>query len=106
MHSNHLLGEHSEVQEWPEDDSFERMDRIRCLTDEYAKQEVQCEEDAFLRFFDDHQGLPMSICRWQEGCCFDATLFNIVMDLQDKSAVVRIGKPCKPEEVIEFNFRS
>lgn len=105
VHSNHLLGEHSGVQEWPEDDSFDRMKRMRELTEEYAKQGGQCERDNFLRFFDDHQGLPMSICRWQEDDCMDATLFNIVMDLLDRSAVVRIGKPCKPEEVIEFDFK-
>jgi hypothetical protein len=33
-----------------------------------------------------------------------ATLFNIVMELKEKRAVVRLGKPCAPEEVIHLSF--
>lgn len=105
MHSNHLLHEHRGALEWPEDDSFDRIERIRELTDEYAERGIHGEDDAFLRILDDHEGLPMSICRRQEGNCLDATLFNIVMDLSARSAVVRVGKPCAPEETIVFDFQ-
>jgi isopenicillin-N N-acyltransferase like protein len=47
---------------------------------------------------------PSAICRKQEGESTTATLFNIVMELKEKRAVVRLGKPCAPEEVIHLSF--
>lgn len=103
-HTNHLLLEHQGSEEWPEDDSFARFDRMKKLTSELKQAKGMLESEDFLDIFDDHEGAPEAICRSQEGACKDATLFNILMNLRDRSAVVRIGKICRVEEVIEFGF--
>lgn len=106
MHSNHLLLKHEGAIEWPEDDSFTRLKRITKLTDTHnAKGAAELTEDELLGFFDDHHDRPFSICRWQEGECKDATLFNIIMDLDEKRAAVRIGKVCRVEEEIYLDFK-
>jgi hypothetical protein len=33
-----------------------------------------------------------------------AMLFNIFMELKEESAVVRLGRPCAPEEAIHLSF--
>jgi isopenicillin-N N-acyltransferase-like protein len=105
MHSNHLLLQHEGAIEWPEDDSFTRLKRITELTDaHHAKREAELSEDDLLGFFDDHYNKPFSICRWQEKECKDATLFNIIVDLDAKRAVVRTGKVCLVEEEIYLDF--
>ncbi|ETS87902.1 hypothetical protein PFICI_01730 [Pestalotiopsis fici W106-1] len=105
MHTNHLLQKHDQVVEWPEEDSFSRYERITQLTEEYHGAHLTgLQEEGFLGFFDDHEGTPFAICRRQEGDCKDATLFNITMDLDKKTAVVRRGKVCHVQEEIRLDF--
>lgn len=105
MHTNHLLQKHEMAEEWPEDDSFSRYERINQLTDDYHDaHSTGLGERDLLNFFDDHSGTPFAICRRQEGDCADATLFNITMDLNKKTAVVRRGKVCNVLEDIRLDF--
>lgn len=105
MHTNHLLQKHDLAEEWPEEDSFSRYERIIQLTDEYHRTHLTgLQEKDLLGFFDDHNGTPFAICRRQEGDCKDATLFNITMDLDKKTAVVRRGRVCNVLEEIRLDF--
>jgi isopenicillin-N N-acyltransferase like protein len=61
--------------------------------------------DQFARLFDDHDGFPASICRSQEGASEDATVFNIVMDLERKYGEVVLGRPCHVESRHVLNFK-
>jgi isopenicillin-N N-acyltransferase-like protein len=58
----------------------------------------------FSALFEDESGYPGAICRAQEGISTSATLFNIVMDLKSKKAVVKIGRPTSADEVIDLQF--
>lgn len=104
MHTNHLLQKHGDSQEWPESDSMSRLKRMQELTDRHSERRGKLTGDQFQAFFDDHAGDPMAICRQQVGESKDATLFNIIMDLENQTAVVTIGRPCNVEEIIEFDF--
>jgi isopenicillin-N N-acyltransferase-like protein len=54
--------------------------------------------------FKDEKGLPTSICRDERDGLGTGTLFNIVMDLEAKKAVVTLGRPVEPEEHFELSF--
>lgn len=58
----------------------------------------------FSALFQDETGFPAAICRVQEGVSKSATLFNIVMDLKSITAVVKLGRPCAVEEVLQLSF--
>jgi isopenicillin-N N-acyltransferase-like protein len=60
--------------------------------------------DEFSALFEDETGFPVSICRAQVGVSKSATLFNIVMDLKSMKAIVKLGRPCAVEEVVELSF--
>jgi isopenicillin-N N-acyltransferase-like protein len=101
-HSNHLLAKHEGVVEpaWLED-SPKRVSKI----DELAKKtngEVGWKE--FSGLFEDQDGFPSSICRAQKGYSTIATLFNVVMDLKGRKAVVRMGRPTEVEETVHLDF--
>lgn len=101
MHTNHLVMQHEDAEEWPEADSMHRLSRIVALTAELASWDV---ETAFHDIFDDHSGWPFSICRQQAGSCNDATLFSIMMDLNRRRAVVKSGRLCEDGEELMFDF--
>lgn len=104
LHTNHLLKCHDGVNELPDIDSFSRMKRIAFLTDEVAARHQDLTFDQFEDLFDDHDGSPVSICRFQEGCSEDATLFSISMDLEKCKAVVKLGKPCQAQHQYTITF--
>jgi len=60
--------------------------------------------EEFSAVFEDETHFPVGICRAQEGGSNIATLFNIVMELKQKRAVVKMGRPCQTEEMIELAF--
>jgi isopenicillin-N N-acyltransferase like protein len=101
-HSNHLLADHIGVVEpdWLEDSPI-RVNQMLNLTEKVSS-DVGWKE--FSELFDDENGFPSSICRAQVGESNIATLFNIVMDLKAKKAVVRMGRPTEVEETIEISF--
>lgn len=104
-HSNHLLLEHPGVHEpdWLPDSKF-RVDRIKELTAQLDSKSTQPAWADFSKLFEDEGNYPTAICRLEDGPGSTETLFNIVMDLEEKQAVVRIGRPCQSEETIQLNF--
>ncbi|EXJ57394.1 hypothetical protein A1O7_07741 [Cladophialophora yegresii CBS 114405] len=104
FHSNHMIEKHEGICEDPEADSFPRLQRMRQIADEQLLAGGVKSLSSFQTLFDDHDGFPVSICRFQEGVSEDATLFNIVMDLSKKEALVTFGKLCKPEGVYSVAF--
>lgn len=104
MHTNHMIESHPGSDEEPEADSLARLDRLEEMLKEERITEGNLDLTGFQSFFDDHSGFPASICRAQEGESYDASLFNIIMDLTQKKAVLTVGKLCQPEETLEMAF--
>jgi isopenicillin-N N-acyltransferase-like protein len=103
IHANHLLLPHEGAHETPWlKDSPERVNRMTFLTVELKNKDPSWKDVSGL--FEDQDGLPGAICRSQELPSTSATLFNIVMDLKRKTAVVKMGKPCNVEEVVDLSF--
>ncbi|KAI9737886.1 MAG: hypothetical protein M1834_009256 [Cirrosporium novae-zelandiae] len=107
IHTNHLLQDHPGVEEshnWIPD-TFFRVKRMQELTDEFVDRGQEPGWEEFSRFFEDRVNCPASICRDQDDVMTkSATLFNIVMDLGERRAVVRLGKPTAVEETVMFTF--
>jgi len=103
IHANHLLLPHKGAIETPWlKDSPERVDRMALLTGQLKTKAPSWKDVSGL--FEDQDGLPGAICRSEELPSTSATLFNIVMDLKRRTAVVRMGKPCNVEEVVDLSF--
>ena len=105
VHSNHMLLHHKGLREppWLPDSPF-RISRVKTLMGDMDAREVEPSWTEFSRFFEDEENFPGAICRKQQGDSTSATLFNIVMDLVEKRAVVRLGRPCEVEETMCFSF--
>ncbi|KAL1987805.1 hypothetical protein VTN96DRAFT_2208 [Rasamsonia emersonii] len=101
VHTNHLLRPHPGVVEsqWLAD-SPARID----VMEKNAAAAGQLSWQTFSRLFEDETNYPVSICRAQEGASTAATLFNIVMELGEKRAVVRMGRPAEMEERVVLEF--
>jgi len=102
VHANHLLLEHSgEIDTVWLKDSLERVPTMKAnasrLENGASWQEVSV-------LFEDEQNAPGSICRTETEETGSGTLFNIVMDLKAKKAVVRLGRPTEAEERIELEL--
>jgi isopenicillin-N N-acyltransferase-like protein len=103
FHTNHYLAVHEQgvVDTVWLKDSLVRIVRVEelCgrLGDEPGVDEVK-------EVFKDEKGLPTSICRDERDGSGTGTLFNIVMDLEAKRAVVTLGRPVAPEEHFELAF--
>lgn len=103
VHSNHMLVEHEGLRKksWIAD-SLVRFERMTALTQNFDGKAPSWVY--FSALFEDESGYPGAICRAQEGISTSATLFNIVMDLKSKKAVVKIGRPTSADEVIDLQF--
>jgi isopenicillin-N N-acyltransferase-like protein len=102
VHANHLLLDHEgEVDTVWIKDSLERVPNMR---ENAAKLESGAGWEEVSALFEDEQNAPGAICRTQTEETGSATLFNIVMDLKVKKAVVRLGKPTEVEETIELDL--
>ncbi|KAK3113564.1 hypothetical protein LTR53_009049 [Teratosphaeriaceae sp. CCFEE 6253] len=102
FHSNHYLRKHVGVEDtnWLGDSSF-RVSRIEELCKNLAGSPTP---ETLFEVFKDEANYPGAICRAQEGASGSATLFNIVMELQQRSATVTLGRPVAPEEVVRLVF--
>lgn len=102
MHSNHYLLEHPGVEEvnWWKDSPF-RVDRIEELAKGVGSSPSMTEVQ---KMFADEENCPAAVCRKQEGVSDAATLFNIVMDLEQKVAKITLGRPVDPEGHIDVEF--
>ncbi|KAL4875186.1 acyl-coenzyme A:6-aminopenicillanic acid acyl-transferase-domain-containing protein [Aspergillus karnatakaensis] len=100
-HSNHLLLEHPAVVDtcWLKDSPF-RVERVLKLSEELGDGEPSWEGISGL--FVDRVNEPAAICRTGDL----ETVFNIVMDLKARKAIVKVGLPSQPEEVVELGFDS
>lgn len=105
-HSNHLLVEHPGMDEpeWLRDSKF-RVDRIKELTAHLDVKSTQPSWADFGKLFEDEENHPSAICRLEDTPGSTETLFNIVMDLEEKRAVVRLGRPCQSEETLHLSFK-
>lgn len=100
-HTNHLLLPHDDVEEPPWlEDSPQRLARIRELVSDIEKPTANAISD----IFKDVQGYPSSINRHQVDATLTQTLFNIVMDLNNKSAKVTFGRPTEYTESVVLSF--
>lgn len=91
-HTNHLILEHFGVEEnmWLQD-SPKRLARIETLSEGILGQEASFER--LVELFKDEEGFPYSINRKSDGKTGSQTLFTIMMNLTDKEALVKVGRP-------------
>jgi isopenicillin-N N-acyltransferase-like protein len=102
IHANHMLLKHpGETDTIWLPDSLTRVPtmakNVEALSKEPSWEEVS-------RLFEDEQNAPGAICRFETQESGSGTLFNIVMDLKSKKAVVRLGRPTHVEETIELEL--
>ena len=94
VHTNHLLLDHTGVDEPPWlRDSPERLTRMHRLLDEKVASSDDVGVPELLELFKDEDGYPCSINRAQAAGSDLQTIFNIVMELPQRQAVVRFGRP-------------
>jgi len=100
VHANHLLLEHPGETDtvWLKDS----LTRVRTMAQNVGKLETGAGWKDVSALFEDEQNLPGAICRFETKETGSGTLFNIVMDLKAKKAVVRLGRPTEVEERIEL----
>jgi isopenicillin-N N-acyltransferase like protein len=102
VHANHLLLEHpGEVDTvWNKDS----LTRVPTMAENAAKLGAEPSWEEVSHLFEDEKNYPGSICRFQTETTGSGTLFNIVMDLKSKRAVVRLGRPTQVEETVAFQL--
>lgn len=89
VHTNHFIGSHPGVEENVEmKDTKTRLARINELT-----RTVKPGIESIKTLLEDENGFPTSINRQRTDDSSMTTLFSIVMDLEARSADVRIGRP-------------
>lgn len=102
VHANHMLREHpGEVDTvWLKDSPV----RVQTMTENTDKLGSEPGWEEVSRLFEDEQNLPCAICRTEAKESGSGTLFNIVMDLKSRMAVVRMGRPTAPEETVRLQL--
>jgi isopenicillin-N N-acyltransferase-like protein len=102
FHSNHFIAKHSVESKLYLPDSLFRLNRIREIVDDLGATEpgIKVIED----LLDDEKGYPTAICREKTEKSTVASLFSIVMDLSNKKACVRVGRPVVSKERVELGF--
>lgn len=102
IHTNHIILDHPDVDEPPWlEDSPVRLSRMSQLFDERIASS-QIDMFSIFDMFKDEYGYPGSINRSQEGDSETQTLFNIVMDLNKKRAIVTFGRPTVHGERVQL----
>ncbi|KAH7129020.1 acyl-coenzyme A:6-aminopenicillanic acid acyl-transferase-domain-containing protein [Dactylonectria macrodidyma] len=104
VHANHLMLDHPDVDEpvWLSD-SLHRVTRIDKLLKEKSFSSPITTSSLF-ELFKDEDGFPEAINRCQVDTSDVETLFNIIMDLGAKKAVVSVGRPTEYTQRIELSF--
>ncbi|KAK5018658.1 hypothetical protein LTR16_002078 [Cryomyces antarcticus] len=102
VHTNHFVREHAtgiaEMLELP--DSIARLARITALVRERLEKGEQPSAQALEEMLQDESGYPTSINRHETDSSTVATLFSVVMDLKTRKAIVKLGRPSEPEDVV------
>jgi isopenicillin-N N-acyltransferase-like protein len=105
-HSNHFVVPHAQgVQPASfSRDSLERIVRAReLLAEAEAGMEKKPTVGMLERMLEDEEGLPGAINRVATERSPSATLFGIVMDLRERRAWVRVGRPTECKGVLTLN---
>ena len=102
VHANHLLLEHPGEEDtvWIKDS----LSRMQTMGENAGRLGSEAGWKEVGGLFEDEQNAPGAICRTQTEVTGSATLFNIVMDLKAKRAVVRSGRPTEVEERVELEL--
>ena len=105
-HTNHYVKPHPGVEDLMAlKDSPTRLKRI----DHLVQQETERHQDTgkigledIRSLLEDEEDSPTAICRSKTDDSSISTLFNIVMDLQMRTAEVIVGKPSSSAEVLQL----
>ncbi len=97
FHSNHFIVPHAVKSKLYLPDSPLRLARIETLV-KALEEKAEPSTDVIEKVLDDEEGYPTAICRDTTEKSTVATLFSIVMDLENKSAKVRVGRPITSKE--------
>jgi isopenicillin-N N-acyltransferase-like protein len=102
IHTNHLLLEHPGETDtvWLKDS----LSRIQTMAENAGALGQDPSWEQVARLFEDEQNTPGSICRVQTEETGSGTLFNIVMDLKSKKAILRMGRPTEVEESVNLEI--
>ena len=103
-HTNHYLKRHPGVNEKVQlPDSLFRIDRINELIKTCGTTTPRPNDIGLL--LQDEENSPVAICRDQTEKSTVATLFSIVMDLAERTAEVKMGRPSHPIETLVLRPR-
>lgn len=102
IHANHLLLEHPGETDtvWLKDS----LTRVPTMTENTGRLGTEPSWEDVSKLFEDEQNYPSAICRFETKETGSATLFNIVMDLKSKKAIVRLGRPTQVEDTINLEL--
>lgn len=107
-HTNHLVLEHPGVDEpaWLED-SHKRLARIKVLagatmTSKGSAASSHLDSGWLFEMFKDEEGCPCSINRKEEGESKFQTLFTIIMNLGQREAQVKFGRPTEGGQEVKL----
>ena len=102
IHANHLLLEHPGETDtvWLKDS----LTRVPTMAKNVGALGKEPSWENVSQLFEDEKNAPGAICRFETEESGSGTLFNIVMDLKSKKAVVRLGRPTQVEESIELEL--
>ena len=102
IHTNHLLLEHPGETDtvWLKDS----LTRIQTMAENAGALGQDPSWEQVSRLFEDEKNAPGSICRRETESTGSGTLFNIVMDLKSKKAILRMGRPTEAEESVNLEL--
>ncbi|KAI9720252.1 MAG: hypothetical protein M1812_003070 [Candelaria pacifica] len=100
-HTNHFLFQHGEIKDKLEllDSPF-RLERIQELIAEVERSNTSVGYSTILEILSDEKNLPAAISRAETEDSSIATLFSITMDLRNKMALVRFGRPSTSKKTL------
>ncbi|KAI9821225.1 MAG: hypothetical protein M1827_003959 [Pycnora praestabilis] len=84
-------------------DSSDRLQRIKELINDAEDRRSPVIPEMVGKLLEDEKDYPTSICRDETEKSTVATLFSIVMDLEARSARLRMGRPSAPDEIVLLN---
>lgn len=102
VHTNHLLREHPGETDtvWLKDS----LTRVSTIAGNAGRLSQEPTWEHVSKLFEDERHYPGAICRFETAKTGSATLFNIVMDLKSKKAIVKLGRPNQVEESIDLQL--
>ena len=106
-HANHFVAAHADGVEDANalPDSPARLARIRTLVARQAEAEVEPGFEVVERLLRDEDGYPGSICRAATAKSSLETLFSVCMDLGERRARVKMGRPADAQgEWVEWRL--